>query len=273
PLRAPLPGPPGRGAQRLQHARALHALRGGEEERHPADRLHEHAARPRHAARRGDPRGEPRAPPSHPDDDRHARLRHGADRARAGPRLGLARLDRTGHHRRAGALAAHHPPHHAGRVLAVRRPGSVAAGAAPVASGAAPQLTDGPSAGERRTRLSPPRTAAGRAGRAAALATASPWSRPSHSRTRSSRTTPPGATAATPRSPPRATTSTATARVASPVPATRAPPTHSSASCGTTAGRPSPAPCFPGVPRSMPERMSDARRLTSAAYPDRRGRP
>src|SRR2546422_7625300 len=41
-----------RGAQRLQHARALHALRGGEEERHPADRLHEHAARPRPAARR-----------------------------------------------------------------------------------------------------------------------------------------------------------------------------------------------------------------------------
>src|SRR5205807_9171442 len=107
-----------------------------------------------------------------PDDHRHARVRHGADRARAGPRLGLAWLDRARHHRRAGALAAHHAPHHAGRVLAVRRPGALAAGAAPVAAGAARQLTDGPSACERRARRAG--APAGRVGGVAGPGTARP---------------------------------------------------------------------------------------------------
>src|SRR5205814_587263 len=84
-----------RGPQRLQHARALHALWRRQEERHPADRLHQHAAVPRCAAGRGDPAGEPRPPAADPDDDGHAGLRHDPDRARAWSGLRVARLARN----------------------------------------------------------------------------------------------------------------------------------------------------------------------------------
>ena len=44
----------------------------------------------------GDPRGQPRPPAPDPHDHGDARPRHDPDRARAGARVGLARLDRAG---------------------------------------------------------------------------------------------------------------------------------------------------------------------------------
>src|SRR5438876_869293 len=111
-VRAPLAHVARRGAQRVQHARSLHALRHRQEERHPADRLHEHAPRARRAARRGHPASQSRTSAADSDDHSHADLRHDADRARAGSGLRLTRLDRPRHRRRPGALAADHTPHH-----------------------------------------------------------------------------------------------------------------------------------------------------------------
>ena len=76
---------------------------------------------------RRDRPGQPRPAPADPDDDDRDRRRHAADRLRPRRRLGLARVDGGDDHRRPDSLPAADAPHHAGRLLLLRRPDRVAA--------------------------------------------------------------------------------------------------------------------------------------------------
>ena len=121
PVRAALGVGLRRHAQRLQRARHPRALRRRQEERDSADRPHEHAAGPGHAARRGHPASESRSAAPDPDDHALARRRHGAARRRQRAGRRGAPRRRRGRRRRPDALPAADAARHAGRLLGLRR--------------------------------------------------------------------------------------------------------------------------------------------------------
>ena len=120
-----------------------------QEERHPAGRLHERAARPRPGPRPGDPESQRGPPAADPDDDDHARRRDDPDRHGAGAGGGGAGQHGEGHPRRATAVPTVDAAHHAGGVQPVgrREPLRGVARSAPPAGGGARGV--GRSLGER----------------------------------------------------------------------------------------------------------------------------
>ena len=140
------------GFVRHRHDRHRHAGRNREEERDHDDRLRDRTPPGGLERRGGDPGSVPVALPADHDDDVRSDLRRVADRARVGRGCRIASAARHCGGRRAVALAAPDPVHHAGRLHLSRphRPHAQAPARAAAAGGAgASRPADGGGGGVR----------------------------------------------------------------------------------------------------------------------------
>ncbi len=122
-VRAALDHHHGTVAEHLLGAGPARAVRGGEEELHPADRPRQSAEGSGHGARRGHPPGQPRSFEANSHDYVRIRRRNDSARAVERHRFGHQPRDRVRHHRRPVAGAGPDAGRDAGRLLALRRGG------------------------------------------------------------------------------------------------------------------------------------------------------